>query len=770
MAFPVVEGVAENSVNTAGTSHAVTLPASIAASDLVLIIMDIGSTSATLNALTDWTEDLDEAVANGLKILRYTGAGVPSNPTFTSSANTRSASLAYRISGADKSVAPQIGTTATGTSTAPDPPSVTPTGGIAKDYLSIAFYGAAGEEADDDTWSDTSPTNWTPSPPRQKSCGTAGSNLGGLIAAAERQSNTGSAIDPGVFAKDVSAAWRAQQILIHPDTTQNLSGTLYSNAPTFFTGTVTPGDVTLAGTLFTSAPTFFTGDVSQTGGGSDGYYDFNTATTRALLADEAGLDATGDVEWRFDVAPDDWTPAAAVWIADRWQTSGNNRVFRVQILTNGNISVSAGQSDGTSRFTNTLSWDVSGAPSDGERWQLRITLDADNGSGDTILTLYSRPGVDGLDLEDDTGWTQENQDTITGTHAFMASSASPVALHSTSESGSPGANGFIGKFYRGLMWGDLTKTTKVFDADFTVDNSVGGDEDIWNDLARTGNWTIQGTADSDWIPPTGELTLTGTLFQKAPTFFTGSVVSTVELAGTLFVRAPTFFTGSVTPVYNLTGTLFTKAPTFFTGAVTPGAVTLTGSLFQKAPTFFAGTVTPGSVTLTGTLFQRAPTFFGGTVTPGAVTLTGTLFQNAPVFFAGSVGIEGGPQNLTGTLFQKAPTFFTGTLDLQGGPQNLTGILFQKAPTFPQGAVTSTYPLDGTLFQKAPTFFTGAVTAGDAVLTGVLFQKAPTFFVGSFIVEGLTFWTPNPAGYTTAPVGYTPAGVAYDPVGSGDPPL
>lgn len=215
MPFPVVENTTESATTSAGTSHTVILPINIVASDLVLITMDIGSTSATLNALTDWTEILDEAVANGLKIIWYTGSGVPSNPTFTSSASTRSASIAWRISGANKSTTPEIGTTATGTSTSPDPPaSAAP--GSTKDYLFIAFYGAAGEEADDDTWSDTSPTNYTPSPPIQKACGVAGSNLGGLIAAASRQLNTGSAENPGAFAKDVSAAWRAQTIMIHP--------------------------------------------------------------------------------------------------------------------------------------------------------------------------------------------------------------------------------------------------------------------------------------------------------------------------------------------------------------------------------------------------------------------------------------------------------------------------------------------------------------------------------------------------------------------------
>jgi hypothetical protein len=211
---PVIETTAETAVTTAGTSHAITLPASIAATDLVLLIMDIGSTSATLNALTDWTEILDESAANGLKILWYSGAGVPSNPTFTSSAATRSATIAYRISNADKAVTPQIGTTATGTSVNPDPPSVTPTSGTSKPYRFIAFFGSAGEEADDDTWVTAAPSGYTGL--LQKACGTVGTNLGGLIGAASRTNTSGSAENPATFTMAVSAAWRAQTIIIHP--------------------------------------------------------------------------------------------------------------------------------------------------------------------------------------------------------------------------------------------------------------------------------------------------------------------------------------------------------------------------------------------------------------------------------------------------------------------------------------------------------------------------------------------------------------------------
>jgi hypothetical protein len=217
MASPVVEQAIESNTTTAGTSHVVTLPTATAG-QLLLIILDKGSTSATINAHASLTELLDEASANGLYIAyRQMDGTEPASYTLTSSASTRTARIAYRISGAENPAtqAPQIATTATGTSATPDPPaSATPAS--SKDYLFIAFYGADGEEADDDTWSDTPPTNYTPSPPRQIACGIVGTNLGGLLAAAERQLTTGSAENPGTFAKDVSAGWGAQTIMVHP--------------------------------------------------------------------------------------------------------------------------------------------------------------------------------------------------------------------------------------------------------------------------------------------------------------------------------------------------------------------------------------------------------------------------------------------------------------------------------------------------------------------------------------------------------------------------
>lgn len=218
MASPVVAGTAESATTTAGTSHVLSWTGlgTVSAGDLLIIILDKGSTAATVNAHADWTELLDENNANGLYIAYRWAAGGETAPTLTTSASTRSAEITYRITGAANpaTTPPEIATTGTGTSATPDPPSITPPS--SKDYLFIACAGMAGEEADDDTWGNTPPTNYTPNPPRQKSCGVAGTNLGGLILSAERALTTGSAENPGTFGVDASAAWRSQTIIVHP--------------------------------------------------------------------------------------------------------------------------------------------------------------------------------------------------------------------------------------------------------------------------------------------------------------------------------------------------------------------------------------------------------------------------------------------------------------------------------------------------------------------------------------------------------------------------
>ena len=243
MASPNIETLAESATPTAATNHVITLPSGIQANDLILFVIDKGTpaTTATFNAHADYTELLDENLASGLAILYRWAAGGETNPTLVTSASIRTATVAYRISGAmnPATQAPEInGTTATGTSTTPDPPAAVMTGG-SKDYLVITFFGMAGEQADDDTLVTTFPTNYTLGQ-AEKTCGVAGTNLGGMIGSAARQL-TASAENPGTFTAIDNAAWRAQTVTIHPTNTQTLSGALFTKAPTYFTGEVQLG-------------------------------------------------------------------------------------------------------------------------------------------------------------------------------------------------------------------------------------------------------------------------------------------------------------------------------------------------------------------------------------------------------------------------------------------------------------------------------------------------------------------------------------------------
>jgi hypothetical protein len=182
----------------------------------MLAIMDKGSTAATVNALTGWNELLDENSANGLYIAwRLCDGTEGATTTFTLSASTRGAWIVYEISGAtDPTIqAPQVGTTATGSSTTPDPPSVSVTGG-SRDILTIACFGRGGEEADDDTWVSAAPSGFGGL--LQKACGTVGTNLGGMVATAHLAQTTATA-DPATFTC-ATGAWRAQTVVVHAPT------------------------------------------------------------------------------------------------------------------------------------------------------------------------------------------------------------------------------------------------------------------------------------------------------------------------------------------------------------------------------------------------------------------------------------------------------------------------------------------------------------------------------------------------------------------------
>lgn len=128
--FPVVE--ATNTGNgSSGTSYAVPLPAGIAAGDLLVIIVGVNAT-ATLTTPSGWTQ-LANAFSGTQRLAVYykiASGSEGSTVSVTASASASWATNSYRISNYQGT--PEAGTPATGSSTAPNPPSLSPSWGSAK--------------------------------------------------------------------------------------------------------------------------------------------------------------------------------------------------------------------------------------------------------------------------------------------------------------------------------------------------------------------------------------------------------------------------------------------------------------------------------------------------------------------------------------------------------------------------------------------------------------------------------------------------------------
>lgn len=210
MASPTVQARGESAVTTSGTTHAFTLPTGITAGDLLIAFLGFNAaTTATWPG--DWT-----ALTSGSQArhLGYKVAAGGDSLSITSGASSKSSHLSWRITGheAPATQAPEF-TSATATSLTPDPPSITPTGG-SKDYLILAMFRQAGEEADDDTWCNSAPTNYTNL--IQVTSGIAGvASTNCSAAGAERQITTATE-DPGTFSVDQSLVYHALTVAIHP--------------------------------------------------------------------------------------------------------------------------------------------------------------------------------------------------------------------------------------------------------------------------------------------------------------------------------------------------------------------------------------------------------------------------------------------------------------------------------------------------------------------------------------------------------------------------
>jgi hypothetical protein len=210
--FPTLAAT-NNSIESSNvTTHKMSLPANIAAGNLLICVAAIDSTvdvGFTLTAPSGWTLLLKEAGSSESLAAwyRFEDGGEGATPDFETSTLQQSAHRCARFSGMHASAAPESAPAELTSSTAPDPPSLMPTWG-AKDALYLAVTG----------WSEGTitasafPASYTST--GQNGTGVAGSE-GVSIGWGFREVNAVSE-DPGTFTLSSAANWISFTIAIRP--------------------------------------------------------------------------------------------------------------------------------------------------------------------------------------------------------------------------------------------------------------------------------------------------------------------------------------------------------------------------------------------------------------------------------------------------------------------------------------------------------------------------------------------------------------------------
>lgn len=209
--------------------------------------------------------------------------------------------------------------------------------------------------------------------------------------------------------------------------------------------------VTLAGTLYTTN--------ANIAGVVNGYLYLPGVTGQhASTPDSAALSVTGNIDIRVRVTLDNWTPAGIGALLSKWLSTGNQLSYTFQINTAGNLRLAA-STDGSTFATQSSSVSLTTlAPVNGVTV---LWLRATRRSSDGRVQFFTASGA--LTNPSSGDWTQLGIDR-TDTVGAIFDSTADVYVGATSE----GATTTAGKFYRAIIYSDLTETTKVLDADFTT--------------------------------------------------------------------------------------------------------------------------------------------------------------------------------------------------------------------------------------------------------------------------------------------------------------
>jgi hypothetical protein len=120
------------------------------------------------------------------------------------------------------------------------------------------------------------------------------------------------------------------------------------------------------------------------------------ATSYASTPDIAALDIVGDIDLQADFISDTWPPAADATLVAKYADSTNNRSYRLDILTTGQIRITW-STNGTNNFSMVST--VPAPATAGQRITVRATLDVDNGAAGRTARFYTASNIGGVFVE-----------------------------------------------------------------------------------------------------------------------------------------------------------------------------------------------------------------------------------------------------------------------------------------------------------------------------------------------------------------------------------
>src|SRR5574341_1316784 len=208
--FPQVVSTATSfSCTTASSVDPITMPSGIVAGDLLIVIHSTDLNGGTRTWDGGFNEILDDTTTNTNIGVAYKIATGGDTLTVTRSAQDRFSAIALRITAASwhGTTPPEISTIATGSSTTPDPNSVTASWGAA-DNLFIAFHGH------DTTTANASVTVWPANYAQNQIEGPYCSSSGEPNLATRELAAASD--DPGTFTISASRPWKAGTIVVRP--------------------------------------------------------------------------------------------------------------------------------------------------------------------------------------------------------------------------------------------------------------------------------------------------------------------------------------------------------------------------------------------------------------------------------------------------------------------------------------------------------------------------------------------------------------------------